>query len=93
MSTNKRKTGLQDPNLHRDICFLIKRYLKGDFFLDFFANVPNLIYTLYQGGYDHTMDYESLYGTDYILKIVIALKLLRFFHLDEVQDTFTRLFD
>ena len=81
---NKRKKALDDPNLHRDIWFLTKRYLKGDFFLDFLANFPSLVYTMYQGGYDPNKDFEALYETDLKFTIFMALKVLRLCHLDEV---------
>ena len=40
---------LQDPLLERDIRVLCLRYLKGQFVLDFIANVPIFIYELLYG--------------------------------------------
>ena len=91
-SAKKNQTsGLDDPVLERDICLLTKRYLKGDAILDISANIPGLIYIIYLGPKADSSELSHLYD-DYIFVTLMALKILRLAHYDEVQDAFERLF-
>ena len=93
LSPNAKKGvhGINDPILRRDICVLFTDYLKGDAILDILANIPGIVYTIYLGSdFDHK-DHETL-DADKIYKGLMALKVLRLFHLDEVQASFNTLF-
>ena len=83
---NKSIKGLKDPQLHRDIWFLTKRYLKGDAILDFLANIPGLVYILSQDNYmsESDKDMEALFDEDKVFTTFMAFKILRLAHSDEV---------
>ena len=92
-SAKKNQTsGLDDPVLERDICVLTKKYLKGDAILDICANIPGLVYLIYLGPKAESSDLSHLFY-DYIFVTLMALKILRLAHFDEVQDAFKRLFN
>lgn len=84
--------GIDDPVLERDICNLLKRYFKGDAIIDILANVPGCIYVYVLGPEGEGDNVENLWD-DRIFLTFMALKILRLFHVDEVFDSFKRLFD
>ena len=95
MSPNakKAKNGIDDPVLERNFCKLLTNYLKGDAIIDILANIPGVVYTIILGEKAaYGVSYHDLFE-DRIFLSLMALKFLRLFHLDEVQETFTKVFD
>ena len=46
---NKDDKGLTDPTLHRDVCYLLWRYLRMDGWVDLVANIPILVFIVLNG--------------------------------------------
>ena len=89
---NKDMKGLHDPNVERDIVDLMKNYLKGDCWKDFLANIPFLLYLFIEGVPTELSEIEEK-NNDWMLNLVMALKIFRLSHADEIADAITRLMD
>ena len=86
---NKDTNGLHDPNVERDIVDLMMNYLKGDCWKDFLANIPFLLYLFIEGVPTELSAIEEK-NNDWMLNLVMALKILRLSHADEIADAITR---
>ena len=89
---NKELKGLHDPNVERDIVVLMKNYLKGDCWKDFIANIPFLLYLFIEGIPKELSEIEAK-NNDWVLNLVMALKIFRLSHADEIADAITRLME
>ena len=78
--------------MERDIVVLMRSYLKGDCWKDFVANIPFLLYLAINGVPTEKEELEEK-NNDWVLNLVMALKILRLSHADEIADAITRLMD
>ena len=78
--------------IERDYVVLIKEYLKEDGLEDFIANVPFIIYAIVNGIPHDPEAIEEERGR-WVLNVVMALKIFRLTHYDEMIDAFSRLMD
>ena len=61
MKLNKALSSIEDPNLERDITVITKKYLKGKFTLDMFANFPWLFIVLIRGIPEENTDKDIIF--------------------------------
>lgn len=84
--------GLNDPYVERDIVDLMKNYIQGDCWKDLLANIPFLLYWFIEGIPTELSAIEER-NNDWGLNLVMALKIFRLSHADEIADAITRLMD
>lgn len=89
---NKEDKGLSDPTLHRDVCYLFRRYLKLDGLVDIAANVPILVYMIING-VPHTPEEVEAADADLVFRWLMILKTLRLYHAQALTLALKRLFD
>ena len=87
-----KESNLDDPAVERDVAVLIKKYLKGDALKDFLANIPYIVYIIVYGIPSDAEQLDERTG-DWLFNLVMALKILRLSHFDEMTDTIMRLMD
>ena len=78
--------------IERDPVVLTKEYLKEDGYFDLLANGPYIIYAIFNG-IPHDPEEIEEERSRWVLNVVMALKIFRLTHYDEVRDAFSRLFD
>lgn len=82
--------GINDPDVERDVSVLFVKYLKEDSWLDLPANIPFLLFIIISGlptTYDEVEDIKD----DWVFNTVMWIKLLRLAHMEEINETITRL--
>ena len=89
---NLKKKALDDPAVERDVVVLLKKYLRGDALIDCLANIPFVVYTFVYGIPRDAVEIEE-HTHDWLFNLVMAIKILRLFHYDEITDTITREMD
>ena len=90
-SSKNANATIDDPLLERDIKVLCISYLKGVFIIDFVANVPIFVFELFLGWPLSEDDMEKLTNNG-IYRILMILKLLRYFQTGNVSVAIARVF-
>ena len=83
---------MDDPLLHRDICYIIGNYFKREAWFDIAANGPIIFYIFAYGKPSTEAEIEEV-QQDILFVTCMALKTLRLDHVKEVTDAFKRLID